>query len=150
MPAFLALVLNRKALSVAAQALYDFVASRLGQIAIAFAVAWVWSGNRAEERCAAREAAARAQAAAAYAQEIAREQQAAQQIARAATERAASDALVARAMQAKIDAFAAKERKANESPVAPRPCLLDSDFARVVRDLDAAPNHPSKPSGRAR
>lgn len=136
-------------------AFWSFASSRAGQIVIAFAVAWFWSGHRHDRAWQARIATEKAAAEAAYSAEVARQADAARDIAAAATARAEDDAAVERALRRQIEAFDNRE-PASVQPLArivriPGPpravpgahpalrgCLIDGDFARVVRGLDAA------------
>jgi hypothetical protein len=118
--------------------------TRAGNIVIAAALAFGWGHHSASSAYEARATQERAALAAAQARELAREQDAARVIARDATERAQSDALEARALQARIDDLRAKDNldvppaAATPSSPALRPCFVDSDFARRVCDFDAS------------
>ncbi|WP_424363614.1 hypothetical protein [Methylocystis parvus] len=122
--------------------LRDFAASRIGQIIIAFAVAWLWSGHRADERCAEREAAAIAAAQQAVIVERARE-------AKATDELRAKDRLNihmanahADAMQAEIDRLnsaIAKKGPVHEARKADD-CRIDRARVRRVQQIDKAGN----------
>ncbi len=122
----------------------DAAQTRAGNIVIAAALAFGWGHHNASSAYEARVTQERAALAAAHARELAREQEAARVIARDATERAQSDALEARALQARIDDLRAKDNfdvpPAAATPPSPalRPCFVDSDFARRVRDFDAS------------
>ena len=139
--------------------LWSFLSSRFGQICLAFAIAWVWSGWRADDHwrgvIAQREAAAQA----AYRSEIARQSAAAQEIAAAATARADDDAALERELRAQIDAITAQESTREPQVNAQKPqvnaqkrpdCSIDGDFAGVVRRLDAAGRRPPRVARRAR
>lgn len=143
---------------------WAFASSRVGQIIIAAAVAWLWSGWRADDHWKAVIAADKAQVEAAYRAEVARQERAAQEIAAAATARAADDAALERELRTQIEAFNAKESQNATPPrtvkqiifrepagaMAPHPCLIDGVFADRVRQFDAAARRPTKPSRRAR
>lgn len=163
MPALLLVLLP--ILKSAVSGLWAIANSPLGRLCIAGALAYGYGRHQANQACAAREAAAQAELARAYRAEVDRQRAAAEEIARDATERAAQDALVARAMQAKIDEYATQEiarnvqtsspispagRAAPRTPVPPRRCIVDSDMARSVRELDAAAHRPPGPPRRAR
>lgn len=139
--------------------LWSFLSSRFGQICLAFTVAWVWSGWRTDDHwrdvIAVREAAAQA----AYRAEIARQATAAQEIAAAATARAEEDAAVERDLREQINAFAALETPHEAPGQSPNPstqrskapaCIIDGDFAGVVRRFDAAGRRAPRPSRAAR
>lgn len=134
---------------------WDFASSRMGQIIIAFAVAWFWSAHNTNQDWRAKVAREQAAAVAALKAEAARQAEAAREIAEAATARAEEDEAAMSAMREKIAEFDAKEKS-----IAPRPrtifqtvpagaCAIDSDFARVVRDIDAA-GSKAKASRRAK
>lgn len=143
--------------------LWSFLSSRFGQIVLAFAVAWFWSGWRADDHWRAVIAAEKAAAEAAYRAEVARQERAAQEIAAAATARAEEDTALERELRAQIEAFNAQEsqnvppprtvkqiifRERAETPFS-RPCVIDGDFTGVVRRLDAAGSRKTKPPRRA-
>lgn len=132
-----------------------FASSRAGQIIIAATVAWFWAGARSDEHWRAVIAAEKARAEAVYRAEVARQERAAQEIAAAATARAEDDASVERELRAQIDAFNAQESNnvpaSLPQPTAPHSrAVIDGDFERVVRQLDAAARRPPKPSRAAR
>jgi hypothetical protein len=129
------------------KAALDAAKTRAGNVVVAAALAYGWGHHNASAASEARAAQERAALAAAHAKELAREQEAARVIAKDATERAQSDALEARALQARIDDLRAKDNldvppasNLAASP-APRPCLVDGGFARVLRDFDAGAGH---------
>ena len=123
---------------------WSFASSRAGQIVIAFVVAWLWSGYRADEKWRAYNAAATARAEAAYRAEAARQEEAARNIAEAATARAEEDDAVMRALRDRIAEFDATEKKSAParlilpSPLPVSVCTIDRTFAGVVRRFDAA------------
>jgi hypothetical protein len=133
----------------AAKIALDAANSTLGRFVIVAAFSYGFGHHSASSAYEARIAAERAALASARAKELAREQDAARSIAQAATDRAASDALEARALQAKIDEFKEKDNldappAAQFPPVrdshaihAPRPCLVDDGFARFLREFDS-------------
>lgn len=143
---------------------WSFASSRMGQIIIAFAVAWFWSGWRADDHWKAVIAAEKVAAEAAYRAEVARQERAAQDIADAATARAEEGAALERELRAQIEAFNAQESKnappprtvkqiifrERVEPPSSRPCIIDGDFTGVVRRLDAAAHRPAKSARRAR
>lgn len=151
-------------LKFAGGGLWSFLSSRFGQIVLAAVLAWFWSGHRADERWRGVIAAKEAAAAAAYQAEVARQEQAAMEIAKAATERAEDDAALERVLRAQIDDFNFQENKHVAPPrtvkqiifreriktIAPRSCVIDNDFAGVVRRLDAAARFPSRSPRRSR
>jgi len=134
-------------LKTAASGVWTFLSSTLGQFVLVFVVAWLWSGHRASERCAERESKAKAAIEAAYREETARQAEAAQEIGAAATARAEEDAATERALRRQIEAFDRQEpanapllprlpRTLPNTAPAPVACLVDPDFAGVVRQLD--------------
>jgi hypothetical protein len=144
--------------------LWSFLSSRFGQIVTAFAVAWIWSGWRADDHWKAVMAAEKAQAEAAYRAEVARQERATHDIAVAATARAEDDAVLERELRAQIEAFNAQEIKnvppartikqiifrERAEPPSSRPCVIDNNFSGVVRRLDAASRRPPKSTAGAR
>lgn len=121
------------------------LSSRVGQVILAFCVAWGWSAHRTNARWEAQIAAERAAYLAAYRAEAARQEAAAQDIAREATQRLAAEQAAAADMQRQITELEKAERNAPETRVivvkgkktlACRPCSIDADFARRLRDLD--------------
>ncbi len=134
---------------------WAFASSRMGQIIIAATVAWFWAGSRADERWRAVIAAEKTAAEVAYRAEVARQEQAAVDIAADATARAEDDAAIERELRAQIEAFNAQEQPnvtvSLPQPGAPnRSAVIDRDFERVVRKLDAAAGRPAKSSRAAR
>jgi len=132
-------------------ALYGFLSSRIGQTMLIAAVSFFFGVHHAKNEYAAERAAMKI----AHMREVARERAAAEDIARDATERAGQDALAMRSMQAKIDKFSNSERSLPDvlppiHSVPERPCLVDGDFARVLRELDAPGDRAPKPSRRPR
>lgn len=134
----------------------NFAGSRIGQIVIAFAVAWFWSAGRTESHWRAVVAAEKAAAEAAYNAEVARQERAAREIATAATARAAEDAEIERGLRKQIESFGSQEASLEQyaaplSPVIHKPaifCSVDRDFIDGVRRLDAAARKakPSRPA----
>lgn len=133
------------------QILWSLACSRFGNIMIAAALAFIWGQHRADVACRKEAEAVQVELQRAYWAEIERQRKAAREIEAKAFQRAGEDALIARAMQAKIDQFAAKERESanvpsqpplsvSSRPASPPPmaCAVDGDFARVLRGLDAA------------
>lgn len=139
--------------------LWSFLSSRFGQIVTAFAVAWFWSGWRADDHWKAVIAAEQAQAEAAYRAEVARQEKAAQEIAAAATARAEDDAALERELRAQIEAFNVQESqnvppprtvkqiifRERAEPSSSRPCVIDGDFSGVVQQLDATARKAKPP-----
>lgn len=126
--------------------LLDALRSRAGQIVLAFAVAWAWSAHRTNTRWEARVAAERAAAEAAYRAEVARQEAAARDIAREATERLAAEQAAAADMRGQITELERAEKHAPDTrvvvvngkkTVSCRPCAIDDDFLRRLRNLDA-------------
>lgn len=118
---------------------WSFASSRAGQIIIAFAVAWVWSGWRSDDHWKAVIAAEKAYQKAAYEAEIARQTQAAQDIAAAATIRAEEDSALERELRAQIQEFIDQEKPDGDKPqpaAKGNSCNIDHDFSQFVRKLD--------------
>ncbi len=135
--------------------LWAFASSRMGQIIIVAAAAWFWAGSRADEHWRAIIAAEKAAAEAVYRAEVARQEQAAREIAAAATERAEEDAALERELRAQIEAFNAQEpinvpASLPQQSAPNRSAVIDSRFADVVRQFDAAAGRPAKPPRAAR
>ncbi len=134
---------------------WAFASSRMGQIIIVAAAAWFWAGSRADEHWRAIIAAEKAAAEAVYRAEVARQEQAAREIAVAATERAEEDAALERELRAQIEAFNAQEpinvpASLPQQSAPNSSTVIDSRFADVVRQFDAAAGRPAKPSRPAR
>lgn len=134
---------------------WAFASSRMGQILIAFAVAWVWSGWRHDDYWKAVMASEKAAAQAAYRAEVKRQEQAAIEIAVAATARAEEDSALERELRAQIEAFNSQESQ-NVAVTPSKPgairgrAVIDRDFANVLQRLDATARRPVKPSRSAR
>lgn len=124
--------------------------SRLGQIAVAFAVAWFWSSHNTSLEYEKRIAAEKAQIEAAYQAELQREQFATREIAEAATRRAEDDELAAKEMQAIIDEYASKQKEPVNARAQNNYCDIDSGFANVVQRLSEADNKIGRASKRTR
>lgn len=133
--------------------LWSVITSRIGQIALSFLVAWVWSGLRTDDYWEAKIARDNAVKEAAYHAEVERQEQAAREIAAAATARAEADAQVQDEMRRQIEAFNQKEpiyvEKKSQGAVAGPSCYIDGNFANVVRQFDAY-NRPGKAPRRSR
>lgn len=130
------------------QVAWSFICSRIGNILIAAIVAFLWGQHRADVACRKEAEAVQVELQRAYWAEIERQRKAAKEIEARALQRAGEDALISRAMQAKIDEFAKKESDhvspqskvsvpSRASSPAPRPCIVDDELSRIVRDLDA-------------
>lgn len=142
--------------------LWSVITSRIGQIAMAFVVAWFWNGWRTDDYWKTVIANEKAAAESAYRVELSRQQKASEEIAAAASERIEYDAEIERQLREQIDAFNAQENK-NVPPRtikqiifksrgeqnACRVCAIDGDYSRVVRRLDATARK-AKPSRRAK
>lgn len=129
--------------------LFNFASSRIGQIIIAFCVAWIWSGWRADDHWRSVIAAEKAKQEAAYRAEVSRQEQAAREIAEAATARAEEDAAVADDLRRQIEAFDRQEKTRVEIKTVPgkaSPCAIDDGFAGVVRSLDLSARKGKAPS----
>lgn len=143
------------------QIAWSFICSRLGNILLAALAAFIWGQHRADVACRQEAEATQAELQRAYWTEIERQRKVAHEIEARSLQRAGEDAVISRAMQAKIDEYAAKQREfenvpsqskvsvpARAAPAAPRRCIVDDDLARVVRSLDAAA-HDRRPPSRA-
>ena len=131
MPLFLQLI---------ASFLWSALTSRAGQIAVAFGVAWIWAGWRADNHWKSVIAANDAAREIAYQKEIIRQEEAARQIAADATDRAEEDAKAQEEMRRIIEEFNNKEPIYVEKKVPvvqAGNCHIDGGFADVVRKLDA-------------
>lgn len=122
---------------------WSFASSRAGQIIIAFAVAWFWSGMKSDNYWQAQIAAENARREAAYQAEIIRQEEAAKEIARDATARAEEDAQVESDLRRQIEEFDKQEKsRAPSTPSCPSPdhyrCVVDDNFSNFVRKLDAS------------
>lgn len=124
--------------------------SRLGQIALAFVVAWFWSAHNTSVKYEKQIAVEKAQIEAAYQAEIQREQYAAREIAEAATRRAEDDADAAKDMQAIIDEYEKKQKEVKHVNVQNNRCDIDSDFAGVVQQLSTASDRHSRSAKRTK
>lgn len=130
--------------------IWSVLTSRAGQIAVAFGVAWIWSGLKTDgywkDKIATQEAAREL----AYQKEIARQEQAAREIATAATIRAEEDSRAQEEMRQQIEEFNKKEPVYVERKVpVPQPvnCHIDGGFSDVVRKLDAQAGKGKTPRG---
>lgn len=118
--------------------------SPLGRAALAFLVAWVWSGYRTDAAWRVRVAADRAAAEAAYQTELARQERAARDIAEAATRQVEEDAALAEALKRQL--AEAEKAESHETITViggntrrvSRPCVIDRAFADKLRQLDRA------------
>lgn len=119
---------------------WSALTSRSGQIAIAFSVAWVWAGWRADNHWKSIIAGNDAAREIAYQKEIIRQEEAARQIAADATARAEKDTKAQDEMRRIIEEFNNKEPIYVEKKVPvvqAGNCHIDGGFAAVVRKLDA-------------
>lgn len=127
------------ALKLGTDFLFRFIESRIGQIVIAFAVAWVWSGWKTDEEWRARVAAEKLEIERQYQAEVKRQFQAAQDIAIAATARAEQDAELVKNMQDIIDSYSNKGAPNVVFKSGPTgACVIDDDFIGVVQQLTNA------------
>lgn len=121
----------------------SFITSRLGQIVLAAGIAWFWSAHETTVKYEKLIAAEKASLEAAYKAEILRQGYATREIEEAAQRRAEDDAAAAKDMQAMIDDYAQKLKDKENVKTASDECNVDSDFSRVVHQLDhAAASHP--------
>ena len=127
------------ALKLGADFLFRFIESRIGQIVIAFAVAWVWSGWKTDEAWQARVAAEKLEIERQYQAEVKRQFQAAQDIAVAATARAEQDAALVKNMQEIINSYSSKGAPNIVFKSGPAgACVVDDAFIGVVQQLTNA------------
>lgn len=126
---------------IAESLVVSILTSRIGQIAVAFCVAWLWSAHNTSVKYDQIIANERAAAEQALKQEVQRQEYAAREIAAAATRRAEDDLATAKEMRDVIDDF---EKKLASMPVnKDNVCLIDDHFARTVQQLsDASRHHP--------
>jgi hypothetical protein len=143
------------------QIAWSFICSRVGNILVAAVIAFIWGQHRADVACRKEAEATQIELQRAYWGEIERQRKAAKEIEARALQRAGEDAVISRAMQAKIDEFAKKESEnvppqskvsvsSRASSPAPRPCVVDDELARVVRSLDNASHGSRAPSNAPR
>lgn len=136
-------------ISAIIEAVAAILKSRLGQIAAAFLVAWVWSGMRTNTAWHTRMAAEKAEIERQYQAEIARQAEAAKEIAADATRRVEEELRSNAEMQAIINEYANAEKP--HAIVVPRPagandCSIDDDFTSFLRRLSASANRAPKPA----
>lgn len=116
--------------------------SRAGQLALAFAVAWMWSWWRTDASWRAVIAAEKAQIERQYQAEVARQAQAAQDIARDATARVEQEMSFNADLQAIIERYANEEAKpqvgVSNKTIVRGDCAIDDNFIGVVRKLSSA------------
>lgn len=121
-------------------AAWSILTSRLGNILLAAALAFLWGHHRASTACDARIAGLHADAVKAVVADQARQIKEAQKIDLADDIRLRGKAKAADGMQAEIDALRAqleKKESSNAKPKAVRaPCADVDDFARRVQRLD--------------
>lgn len=111
--------------------------TRAGNVAIAFAVAWVMSGVRHDHAWQAKIAAQTAELHEKHAKEVMREANAAREIAEAGVARAEDDAAVAGDLNRQIAELKAKKESPNVPAATPGVSCIDRDFLERVRRLDA-------------
>lgn len=134
----------------------SLVQSRIGQIAIAFVVGWVWAYWDTNDAWKTKIAAEKLEIERQYQAEIRRQQAAASDIAAAATVRAEDDQKAIDDLQKQIDEFNAKEPTYVPAPASkpaacpPARCAIDDSFAGVVRKLDQTGHRKSRTSRRTR
>lgn len=133
-------------LSIAFGFLSDLARSRIGQFAIVFAIAWIWSGWKMDASWRARVAAERVEIERLYQAEVARQAQAAREIAEEATRRVEEEMAVNSDLQEKIARYADDEKKLPSMAH----CIVDDDFADVVRKLSPATRPPKPSAGSAK
>lgn len=121
----------------------SIIVSRIGQMAMVATVAWFWSAHNTSIKYERIHAAEKAAAETAYLKELIRQQQAAEEIAAAATQRAEDDSKVVANLQ---DIIADYENKLKEKPNAVKVdgCVVDDNFANVVRQLSTAASRSTK------
>lgn len=115
--------------------LESLIKSRVGQLILVALVSWFWSSHNTASYWRGVIAQEKAQIEAAYKAEVARQEAAAKEIAEAATARAEEDAVAVAGMQKIISDY---EKKLKEKPhvsAQKSDCVVDNDFAGVVRQL---------------
>lgn len=121
--------------------LWSAITSRVGQIAISFFVAWMWSGLKTDSYWKSVIASQDAAREAAYQKELSRQEQAARDIAADATARAEDDIKAQEEMRRIIEAFDKRNpiyvTKKVIVPGKAGDCRIDGDFNSFVRQLDA-------------
>ena len=127
-------------ITILSEIVLDLIRSRFGQIAVAFAVPWFWSGWRTDDAWRARVAAEKAEIERQYQAEVARQAQASREIADAAIKRADEERAISSELRDKIERYA----NAEKSLPSMAHCVVDDDFADVVRKLTPA-TRPAKP-----
>lgn len=133
------------------------IESRIGQIAIAFIVGWVWAYWDTNSTWKAKIAAEQAVIEQQHQAEMRRQKQAAADIVADAAARAEDDQKVVDDLRRQIDEFNSKETTlapASTPKTLPRApvagCAIDGGFADVVRKLDHSATRKSRPARRAR
>ena len=124
--------------------IFNLAKSRLGQLAIAFAIAWFWAGWRTDAAWQARVAAEKAEIERQYQAELARQAVASAQIAQDAARRVEEEKALNLDLQKEIERYANEEKKIPSMAH----CTVDDDFVDVVRKL-SPPVRAAKPSGAA-
>jgi len=130
--------------------------SRIGQMALAFLVGWIWAYWDTSSSWKAEIEAERAAIEQQHQAEIRRQQAAAAEIAAAATARAEDDQKVVDELRKQIDDFNAREMTYESAPTpktlprTPNGCAIDDNFADVVRHLDKAGHRKSSTPRRTR
>lgn len=120
--------------------LWSLLTSRAGQIAMAFCIAWGWSGWKADNYWKLQIATSEAAREAAYHKEIIRQEEAAREIATESAARAEENSRAQNEMRRIIQEFNSREPVYVEKKVivpGSSNCHIDNIFSGVVRDLDA-------------
>lgn len=134
---FLALIIPWA--KTAAEFFFRFIESRIGQIILAFVIAWVWSGWKTDEEWKSKIAAEKLEIERLYKAELNRQADAAHDIAVAATARAEEDAELVRNMQGIIDSYSNKGAPNVVFKSGPAgACVVDDAFIGVVQQLTNA------------
>jgi predicted transcriptional regulator len=113
------------------------LSSRFTQIGLAFIIGWFWAWIETDNSWKVQIAKEKAAAEAVYKAEIARQKQAAENIAKDATFLAEQVDELVKDLQKQIEEFDQKERVIVKTQKLP--CVVDRNFADVVRNLKSSP-----------
>ena len=140
----------------ALQLIWSFILSalesRIGQILVAFCVAWLWSGWDSDSKWKAKIAAQNAEIERKYQEELHRQEEASRELAAEATLRAEQEESLRKDLQNIIDGFKNKEPNSDQSKIIYKKipgdnCVIDGNFIDVVRQLSKAANSAKSTRG---